>query len=176
MNNPRTGFVHPPLGEGCHPQSGPQARCRGAGEKSTDEVCALMMLTVSGRAQTQKQVDTQHPNRIANGDGALEDRMEQLRKLGSAMDGVAAQACLTLLIPWTSALLPALLPVTSRLSQSRARVGVSTPQAVVGNQVVILSVSRCRTGVSSGFYQVEQQACTFLQLLICISVFVLSCV
>lgn len=92
--------------------------------------------------------------------------MEQLRKLGSALDGVAAQACLTLLISWVRASLPALLPVTSWLSQNRARVGVSTPQIAVCDQVVILSVCRCKTGVSSGFYQVEQQAWIFLQLFV----------
>lgn len=148
------------------PHSRPRARCRGAGENSTDEVCALMMLTVSERAQTQKQVDTQHPNRITNGDGALEDRREQLRKLGSTLDGVAAQACRTLLIPRARASLPALLPVTSWLSQNREKVGVSIPQTGVGDQVMILSIRRCKTGISSGLYQVAQQAWIFLQLFI----------
>ena len=125
-----------------------------------------MMLTVSGRAQTQKQVDTQHPNRITNGDSALEDRMEQLRKLGSTLDGVAAQACRTLFVPWARASLPALLPATSRLSQNRERVGVSVPQTGVGDQVVILSICRCETGISSGLYQVAQLAWVSLQLFI----------
>ena len=70
--------MHPPLREGCHPQSGPQARCRGAGEKSTDEVCALMMLTVSGRAQTQQKcahsipIESQMVQRSGGQDGAVE--------------------------------------------------------------------------------------------------------
>ena len=92
--------------------------------------------------------------------------MEQLRKLGSTLDGVAAQACRTLFVPWARASLPALLPATSRLSQNRERVGVSVPQTGVGDQVVILSIRRCETGISSGLYQVAQLAWVSLQLFI----------
>ena len=151
VNNLRSGFCAPLRGTGgvVSRPPGPAPGAAELAEDGTDQVFAVVMLSVSGRGQTQKQVDTQHHNRITNSDGALEGQHGVVEKTGgSALDGVLAQACRTRLTPpgETFSPSPAAGDVTGE--PELGVVGAFTLLTAVGNRVMILSARRCRTGVS----------------------------
>lgn len=116
------GFRHPSPRAVLHPLD-----ARELAENRLDKIFALMVLRVSERGQSQKQVDTQPHGRITNGDSALKGQ-DGAEKTGVHFGWAGHWGVMDL----TPTSRHELLSWPCRLQVTSDSVWVFTPQALVG--------------------------------------------